>query len=58
MWVVFYEIGKNATSVHWEGSIPVIWKGPVAELGKTGTDWERVCLPDSAKEGKKMLLYH
>ena len=39
LWVVFYEIRKNATSVHLEGSVHVIGKSPVAKLGKTSTDW-------------------
>ena len=41
------KLGKNYISV--------IGKGPVAKLGKTGTDWEWVRLSDPAKEGKKTL---
>jgi len=45
--------------VNWEKYyISVIGKGPVAKLGRTSTDWERVQLPDPAKEGKKMLVKH
>lgn len=47
------KLGKMLLRRHWKGSVPGIGKGPVAKLGKTGTDWERVRLPDSAKEGKK-----
>ena len=47
------KLEKKLYKRHWEGSVFGIGKGPVAKLGKTGTDWERVCLPDSAKEGKK-----
>ena len=43
---------------HWEGSVFGIGKGPVAKFGKTGTNWERVRLPDPAKEGKKTLHLH
>ena len=52
-------ISSNCFIVNWEKYyISVIGKGPVAKLGKTGTDWEWVCLPDPAKEGKKTLVKH
>ena len=38
---VFYsKLGKILYKRHWEGSGFGIGKGPVAKLGKTGTDWE------------------